>query len=122
MVGRRRRERGMKRSQGNGHSRTRPRMGELLSKLVPLSGHDVEEILHEQDSTRRRFGEIALAWGLCRPEHVWNAWCDQLVHSGEKIDLKRMAIDSRAVACIPAELARQLNILPIRLINDTLIL
>src|SRR5439155_6477219 len=55
----------------------RARIGELLSRMVPLSGHDVEEILQEQSATRRRFGEIALAWGLCKPEHVWDAWGQQ---------------------------------------------
>ena len=55
----------------------RARIGELLSRIVPLSGHDVEEILEEQSANRRKFGEIALAWGLCRPEHVWDAWCQQ---------------------------------------------
>ena len=39
----------------------RARMGELLSRMVPLSGHDVEEILEEQNSNRRKFGEIALS-------------------------------------------------------------
>jgi type IV pilus assembly protein PilB len=101
---------------------TKPRFGELLINMASLSGHDVEEILHEQGSTRRRFGEIALAWGLCRPEHIWTAWCDQIVHSGENIDLDNLAIDSRAIECVPAHVAREFQIVPIRLINDLLIL
>ena len=37
----------------------KPRIGELLSQMVPLDGQDVDEILQEQGVTRRRFGEIA---------------------------------------------------------------
>jgi hypothetical protein len=100
----------------------KPRFGELLSRLTSISRHDVEEILHEQETTQRRFGEIALAWGLCRPEHVWNVWCAQVAESGTKLDLKRIAIDSRAIDCITGEVARSLHILPIRLINEMLII
>src|SRR2546423_848682 len=55
------------------------RFGEILGRLVNLSGHDVNEILEEQNATHQRFGEIALSWGLCAPEDVWQAWCDQLL-------------------------------------------
>ncbi len=63
------------------------RFGEHLSRLVNLSRHDVDEILEEQSSTRHRFGEIALSWGLCTPENVWQAWCDQLLSQVQKVDL-----------------------------------
>ena len=46
----------------------RQKFGELLSRMVPLSGHDVEEILSEQNSNRRKFGDIALAWETCTRE------------------------------------------------------
>ena len=36
---------------------------------------------------KHRFGEIALSWGLCAPEHVWQAWCDQLLSQVQKVDL-----------------------------------
>jgi hypothetical protein len=99
-----------------------PRFGEFLSRLASISKHDVEEILHEQGQTRRRFGEIALAWGLCRPEHVWNAWCNQLAQSGQCVDLTRISIDEKAVEFLPPEMARRLKIIPLRIINDHLIL
>src|SRR4051812_15758645 len=84
----------------------RSRIGELLSRIVPLSGHDVEEILQDQAGTNRKFGEIALAWGLCQPQHVWKAWCRQLASAGtEQVDLKLVGIDAQAAASIPAELA-----------------
>ena len=49
----------------------RQKIGDLLKRLVPLSAHDVDEILHEQRHSQQRFGETAIAMGLCRPEHVW---------------------------------------------------
>jgi len=96
----------------------RARIGELLSRMVPLSGHDVEEILEEQSSNRRKFGEIALSWGLCRPEHVWDAWCQQASQEGETLDLERIGVDARAAALLPAELAREINAIPVRVAGD----
>jgi hypothetical protein len=96
---------------------SKPRIGELLSQLVTLSGHDVEEILHEQRTTQRRFGEIALSWGLCQPEHVWSAWCRQVSDGGtnaEHVDLDRDGIDAQAVTLLDADAARTFRALPIR--------
>ncbi len=99
----------------------RSRIGELLSRIVPLSNHDVEEILQEQSGTHRRFGEIALAWGLCQPEHVWNAWCRQLAQGIEKVDLDQVGIDAQAVGILSADVARELKVLPVRISGDVAI-
>jgi hypothetical protein len=103
----------------NGMSQAR--FGELLGRLVNLSRHDVDEILEEQSSTHHRFGEIALSWGLCAPEHVWQAWCDQLLEQVQKVDLEKLGIDSQAAAMIPAHLARRLNAIPIRCMGRVLV-
>jgi hypothetical protein len=94
----------------------KPRIGELLSQMVALSGHDVEEILHEQHTSRRRFGEIALSWGLCQPEHVWSARSRQVGDgaAAEAVDLDRDGIDAQAVALLDGEVARSLRVIPIR--------
>jgi len=97
------------------------RFGEFLGRLVNLSRHDVDEILEEQSSTKHRFGEIALSWGLCAPEHVWQAWCDQLLSQVQKVDLEKLGVDSQAAALIPGELARRLCIIPIRCLGQQLI-
>jgi hypothetical protein len=97
------------------------RFGELLGRLVNLSRHDVDEILEEQNSTHHRFGEIALSWGLCAPEHVWQAWCDQLLEQVQKVDLEKLGVDAQAAGMIPADLARRLNALPIRCMGRVLI-
>ena len=100
----------------------RARFGELLSRMVPLSGHDVEEILQEQSATRRRFGEIALAWGLCKPEHVWNAWCQQSEGGTETVDLEKIGVDSQAATMLPAHVAREHHVIPLRVAEGAVLL
>jgi hypothetical protein len=89
--------------------------------MVPLSGHDVEEILSEQTSNRRKFGDIALAWGLCKPEHVWDAWVQQTCHHGEVVDLEKVGIDAQAAALLHGEDARRLGVLPMRAASDAVL-
>ena len=95
--------------------------GELLGRWVTLSRHDVHEILEEQSMSGRRFGDIALSYGLCAPEHVWAAWCDQLVTEVQRVDLDRLGIDSQAVAMIPAAAARRLSAIPVRQMSGQLV-
>jgi len=96
----------------------RARFGELLSRLVPLSGHDVEEILQEQTANRRKFGDIALSWGLCKPEHIWDAWAQQSAHNSDLVDLDKVGVDAQAAALLPAEVARKLSVIPVRAASD----
>ena len=100
----------------------RARFGELLSRLVPLSGHDVEEILQEQSANRRKFGDIALSWGLCKPEHVWDVWVQQSAHGGETVDLEKVGVDTQATALLPAEAARRLGVIPVRAASDAVLI
>jgi hypothetical protein len=91
------------------------RIGQILSEMVPLSDHDIEEILHEQSRNGRRFGQIALAWGLCRAEDVWEAWCRQLGEAGlQWVDLEELGIDARATAQLSRELAVKYRVIPMR--------
>lgn len=90
------------------------RIGELLRRLVPLSTHDVDEVLQEQRGTPRRFGEIAISLGLCRPEHIWKAWAAQTTDVVQRVDLKEVGIDAQAAARIPAEVARRLGVIAVR--------
>jgi hypothetical protein len=98
-----------------------PLFGECLGKVVRLSAHDVSEILEHQAATRRKFGEIALAWGLCRPQHVWQAWWAQLSSDTPCVDLTRIGIDAQAIAHVPADLAMQFRAVPLRCHEDQLV-
>ena len=99
----------------------RARIGELLKQIVPLSELDVDEILNEQESSGQRFGEVALGMGVCTPEHVWKAWCDQLTNDLEKVDLKQVGIDAQAIVHVPAEMAIEFRSIPVRASADELV-
>lgn len=98
------------------------RIGERLSSMVPLSGHDIEEILSEQGATGRRFGDIALQLGLCQPEHVWLAWSSQLAEKPQRINIDEVGIDAQAVAHVPREVAVRYHVMPLRVLGDCLVL
>lgn len=95
--------------------------GQLLGRIVPLSEHDVEEILQEQKGTRRRFGEIAMAWGLCESHHIWKAWCRQTGDRLERIDLGHVGIDTQAMSYITRQTAMCHTAIPVRSFTDLLV-
>ena len=96
--------------------------GKCLGKVVRLSEHDVQEILSDQAATRRKFGEIALSWGLCRPQHVWQAWWDQLSQgAAPHVDLTKIGVDAQAVGHLPAHLAVQFRAVPLRCFHGQLV-
>lgn len=95
--------------------------GEWLSSIVALSSHDISEILAEQEVNPRPFGEIALAWGLCRPQDVWCAWWNQLASQTRSIDLARIGVDSQAVGLLPHHLARQFCAIPLRAVGRQIV-
>jgi hypothetical protein len=101
------------------------RIGELLSRIIPLSTHDIEEILHEQRSTHRPFGDIALAMGLCQPEDIWQAWSGQLDGpdgTPRRVDLDTIGIDSQAIGFLSADEARRCGAIPVRVFGDELVI
>lgn len=95
--------------------------GECLGQVVRLSAHDVSEIMEHQAATRRKFGEIALSWGLCRPQHVWQAWWNQLSRHTPRVDLTKVGVDAQAVDQLPATLAMQFRVMPLRSFRDQLV-
>ena len=97
------------------------RFGEVLSRFVPISRHDVYEILEEQSATRRKFGQIALNWQLCEPQHVWQAWASQLLGRTPRVDLARFGVDSQAAADLPGWVAVALGVVPVRTMDQMLV-
>lgn len=98
------------------------RMGELLTDAVPLSALDVEEVLSEQLRSERPFGHVALELGLCTPQHVWRAWVAQLADGERWVDLDEVGIDAQAVSVLPPDVAIEFGVVPLRLVDDTLVL
>ena len=98
------------------------RIGELLSRIIPLTDHDVEEILHEQEATNQKFGDIALSLGLCKPDDVLRAWLRQLETRTERVSIEAMGVDAQSLAHLTREVAHTHKALPVRAIeNDVLI-
>ncbi len=100
---------------------SRQLIGQLLSRMGKLSLIDIDEILVEQAVSHRRFGEIALSWGLCNPEHVGEAWCKQLADDVQHVDLERVGVDAHATTYLSSQLARQLGVIPIRVLGDLVV-
>jgi len=100
---------------------SRQLIGQLLSRMGKLSAFDIDEILAEQAVTHKRFGEIALSWGLCEPEHIGEAWCNQLADDVQQIDLQQVGIDANAAEYLSGETARHLGVIPIRVLGDLVI-
>jgi hypothetical protein len=96
-------------------------IGQVLSRMGKLSPMDIDEILEEQARSRRRFGEIAVHWGLCEPEHVGEAWCRQMSEDGADLNLSKVGIDEHAARCLPPALARRLGAVPIRMLGEMMI-
>jgi len=97
------------------------KFGQMLSRFVPMSDHDIHEILDEQAVCHRKFGEIALSWNLCRPDHVWRAWFAQLAHQPQQVDLGECGIDTQAIAAVAYAIAKEYSVLPLRVLDDELI-
>jgi hypothetical protein len=101
---------------------SRPLIGQVLSRMGKLATIDVDEILVEQAVTHLRFGEIALSWGLCEPDHLCEAWCRQLAETAPRINLDQTDIESDAVHYLPHETSSRLGVIPIRLMADQLVI
>lgn len=100
---------------------SRALIGQLLGRIVPLSEHDVDEILEEQKGTSRRFGEIAMAWGLCESQHIWKAWCRQTGDRLERIDLGHAGVDTQAMSFMSRQTAIRHTAIPVRSFPDLLV-
>ena len=99
------------------------KFGQMLRRFVPMSEHDIHEILDEQAVCHRKFGEIALSWNLCRPDHVWRAWCAQLAYQPQQVDLCEVGVDDgRLLPPSPILItAREYSVLPLRVLDDELV-
>lgn len=100
---------------------SKPLFGHLLARRLGLSDLDVEEILQEQKATSRRFGEAAISLGLASSGDVLRAWADQLAEAAQHVDLNRTGVDVQAVGLLPAQVARQAGVLPLRATEHVLI-
>ena len=97
------------------------RFGEQLARIVNLSRHDVYDILAEQATNHKRFGQIALAMGLCQVNDLWQAWTMQTLGRTPHVDLGQFGIDAQATSEMPAWLASAVQAVPVRSTGDRLV-
>lgn len=96
-------------------------IGQVLSRMGKLSSIDIDEILEQQAVSHQRFGEIAVSWGLCEPVDLCEAWCVQFSEDVEAVDLTPGHLDAKLILSLPAQLARQLHIVPLVSIADQMV-
>lgn len=102
--------------------RTVPLIGEILRDMGVLTDHNIDEILAQQVRTGRRFGQIALAWGLATPEQIWTAWSQQLARQRQRVDVDEVGVDTNAVERVSSVVAQHYRVLPLRLWGDNLVI
>ncbi len=98
------------------------KIGQLLSRHVNLSNHDIDEILCEQSHTQKRFGDVAMSLGLCSAQDIWKAWCEQIKDSIEHVNLHELGIDAQSVALLSRELAVKCTAIPVRSTDTHLVI
>ncbi len=98
-----------------------PSIGQILREMGVLTDRDIVEILDQQTRTGRRFGQIALAWGLATPEQIWTAWSRQLAEHQQYVDLDEVGIDTNAIERVSSVIARYYHVVPLRLWGDNLV-
>jgi type IV pilus assembly protein PilB len=105
-----------------GVSMSQPRIGEVLCQMGNLTRIDVDEILVEQAVNLKKFGEIAMDWGLCTPEQICDAWCNQVKNTRQPLDLDTLGVDPYATTFLPVELAEQYEVIPLRSVGDQIVM
>ena len=97
-----------------------PALGALLLRDGALSVEQLEQALHEKDSSGKRLGEILVDSGFVTPTQVSRVLAEQ--HELPFIDLIREGIDMGAAGLLPEALARRYGAIPVRFLADGAVL
>ena len=89
------------------------RIGELLVEQGVLSEMQVAEILDEQKSSGRPFGDIAERMFDVTPDAIEQAWVQQYITLGTEVDLESQEFDIEVLRLINRRQAWQFRMLPI---------
>ena len=88
-----------------------PLIGQVLTQMGKLSSIDIDEILVEQNASRRRFGEIAVGWGLCDIQELCDAWCSQAGHA-LAVNIDAIGVDPSALDWLSSDVAYSFSVIP----------
>ena len=95
-------------------------LGTLLLRDGVLTSEQLEAALAEKEQTGRRLGEIVAARGWAKPAQLAVLLAEQ--HGLEYLDLGKARIDPAASALLPEKFARRYAALPVRYVEDDLVL
>ncbi len=98
----------------------RLRLGDMLISMGLLSEEQLNEALGLQKERHMRLGELLIADGYITEAQLINALKDQL--GIDFIDLTKVEIDPEMSKYIPKALAKDTNIVPVRVVKDSLFL
>lgn len=96
------------------------RLGEILIQKKLLSWDQLALALEEQKKTREYVGEILIRKGFVAPILVYKALAEQ--YQMRFVDLKRIRINLQAVSLIPRETAEKHELIPLEIVQKTLII
>lgn len=63
-----------------------------------------------------------MAFGLCKPHHVWRAWWAQLSGAPARVDLEQIGVDVQCLTHLPRALALDYKVIPLRASGDQVVL
>lgn len=97
---------------------SKKRLGEALLSAGLLTNPQLDLALKEQSGTGEKLGEVVLRMGFVKKKELLKVLSD--LWEVPFIDLKEILIDPKAVALVPETLARQHNLIPLRIDNGNL--
>ena len=98
-----------------------PLIGEILVEMGLLTAEQVDDVLAQQQQTRRKFGQIAVQRGWVTSDQVWEAWAVQMSHRRRFVEPREVGIDTAAVLRVTIPTARALKVVPLRLWGNNLV-
>src|SRR5438445_11697244 len=95
-------------------------LGTLLRRVGAISSEQLEIALTEKERSPRRLGEILVEWGWVPSVAIARALAEQ--YDIPFLDLSLTEVDSDAALLLPEDTARRLRALPVRRLEDNLLL
>jgi type IV pilus assembly protein PilB len=95
-------------------------LGSLLVREGLLTPEQLEQALAEKERTGHRLGEIVVERGWAQPHDVARALAEQ--HGLEFVDLAKAQLEPAAANLLPEKFARRYDALPVRFVDEDLVL
>ncbi len=94
-------------------------LGTLLTASGVIAPEQLEHALEVREESGQRLGEVLVALGFTTGREIAGALADQ--YGLEFVDLDEIRPERRAVELLPEQLARRYHAIPLRLVDDVLV-